>query len=390
MAKLDPVVAESGSWTQFRSEMPVSEKWAYFDHAAVAPLPARCRDAIVEWTGQAAENGDAVWPNWARRLEAARGVAADMIAAKAAEIAFVPNTTAGITLVAEGFPFQPGDNIVTFANEFPSNLYPWMAQAYRGVETRRVPVDDGIPDLKRLEEACDDRTRIISVSWIGYGTGWRLNPANIAEIADRVGALFFLDAIQGLGVFPLDVDSVKVDFLAADGHKWMLGPEGAGLFYCRGEHLETLRATGVGWNSVSHRYDFKHIDLDLRDSAARFEGGSQNMVGLHGLAASLDLLFAYGVGSRHSRIAERILEITDHACERLQSAGARIISQRNRDSRSGIVVFEKPGTDSTVLRNAAMDAGVVICCRGGGVRIRPDAFNNESDIERLVEVFNVA
>lgn len=385
MSELNSSACSSFDWSAFRAKMPVVRKWAYFDHAAVAPLPDPTRADMVKWSNEAAENGDAVWPVWSQRLEMLRKTAASMIAAAPDEIALVPNTTAGITLVAEGFPFQPGDNVVTLSNEFPSNLYPWMAQAYRGVEVRRVEVENGV-DLKRLENACDSRTRIISVSWVGYGSGWRLDPADVAEIAQRVGALFFLDAIQGFGVFPLDVSATKIDFLAADGHKWMLGPEGAGLFYCRQEHLETLRPVGIGWNSVVHRYDFKKVEMNPRAAASRYEGGSYNMVGFHGLATSLDLLREYGVGAKDSAVAERVIELTDFACERFQSAGARILSDRHPTHRSGIVVFEVPGKEPAAIRQTAMDAGIVVSCRGGGVRISPHAYNNEADIERLAQV----
>ncbi|MEM7313558.1 MAG: aminotransferase class V-fold PLP-dependent enzyme [Planctomycetota bacterium] len=378
--------SSSCDWSRLREQMPVARKWAYFDHAAVAPLPTATQQAMTTWVNEAAENGDAVWPNWARRLESLRNSAATMISASPNEIALVPNTTAGITLVAEGFPFQEGDNVVTLANEFPSNLYPWMAQSYRGVEVRRVAVEDGVVDLARLEAACDQRTRIISVSWIGYGAGWRLNPADVADIAERVGALFFLDAIQGLGVFPLDVSSIKVDFLAADGHKWMLGPEGAGLFYCRQEHLDTLRPVGIGWNSVVHRYDFKRVEMTPREAASRYEGGTYNMAGFHGLAASLELLQEFGVTPERSAVAERILNLTDYACEELQSAGAKVLTNRSPQNRSGIVVFDVPGHDPSEVRSKAFDAGIVTSCRGGGLRISPHAYNDQSDIQRLVEV----
>ncbi|HZN35168.1 MAG TPA: aminotransferase class V-fold PLP-dependent enzyme, partial [Pirellulaceae bacterium] len=230
-----------GVLARFRAAMPIASRVAYFDHAAVAPLPESARDAIRGWLDQATEEGDPIWTQWARRLEEVRQAAAGLINAQPAEIALVPNTTSGIGLVAEGLPWQRGDNAVTLENEFPSNQYPWMNLASRGVEVRRVPAPGGALDLNRLEEACDARTRIVSISWVGYATGWRIDPAEVAAICQRRGCLFFLDAIQGLGVFPLDVRAAGVDFLAADGHKWLLGPEGAGLLYIRQELLPELR-----------------------------------------------------------------------------------------------------------------------------------------------------
>ena len=228
-----PLSDVANLWQSFRQQMPVAQRWAYFDHAAVAPLPERTRAAVTRWVDLAATEGDTVWPSWSNRVEQCRGLAARLIHAEPAEIALVHSTTEGITLVAEGYPWQPGDNVVTLDNEFPSNQYPWLNLASRGVETRRVPAVDGRVDLDRLADACDARTRIVTVSWVGYASGYRVDLDQVAELAHRKGALLFVDAIQGLGVFPLDVQKTPIDFLAADGHKWLLGPEGAGLFYLR-------------------------------------------------------------------------------------------------------------------------------------------------------------
>ncbi len=260
--------------------MPITGKWAYFDHAAVAPLPQPAAEAIARWCQQAAEEGDTVWPQWSRRIGQVRQRAADLIGAEAEEVALVPSTTAGISLVAEGYPWQKGDNVVTLANEFPSNQYPWMNLRDRGVETRRVPVAaNGEVDIHRVVDACDQRTRIVTLSWVSFSTGWRLDLDAMAEAVHEAGALFFVDAIQGLGVFPLDLSQTPIDFLAADGHKWMLGPEGAGIFYVRRPHLDLLRPIGVGWNSVVQGPDFSHVELNVRPEAARYEGGTQNMAG---------------------------------------------------------------------------------------------------------------
>jgi cysteine desulfurase / selenocysteine lyase len=365
--------------------MPIASRLAYFDHAAVAPLPAIAREAVRRWLDQACEQGDTVWATWARRMEEVRATAARLIHAQPAELALVPNTTSGISLVAEGFPWLPGDNVVTLANEFPSNQYPWMNLAARGVETRRVPVEKGIVDLDRLEAACDGRTRIVSVSWVGYATGWRIDVREVAALCRRRGCLFFLDAIQGLGVFPLDVADSGVDFLAADGHKWLLGPEGAGLLYVRREHLDLLRPIGVGWNSVAQGTDYTLIDLNLRPDAARYEGGSQNMIGFTGLGASLDLLASLGVGPQSSPVADPVLEITDYACQRLQELGATLLAPRLAAHRSGIVTFQLPGRDANDIRRRLEAAGVIVRCRAGGVRISPHGYNTTAEIDLMLD-----
>lgn len=233
-------------WSVFRHQMPIVHRWAYFDHAAVSPLPEPARAALANWAEDASLRGDTSWPNWSDQTEEVRLLAAGLIGALPTEIALLHNTTEGINLVAEGFPWQPGDNVVTLADEFPSNQYAWMSLASRGVETRRVPTHGGTVDLGRLADACDRRTRVPAISWVSYSSGWRNDLDRLAELAHSRGALLLVDAIQALGVVPLDVRQTPVDFLAADGHKWLLGPEGAGVFFLRREHLDRLRPLGLG------------------------------------------------------------------------------------------------------------------------------------------------
>jgi len=378
---VEPSVGRSADWGLFRRQMPIARDWAYFDHAAVAPLSGPAQEALTRWARDATDNGSAYYPAWTRQIERLRTLVADMIGAVPEEIALVGNTTAGINLVAEGFPWAPGDNVVTRADEFPTNQYPWLHLAGRGVETRRLPTDDGRFDLDRLAEAIDDRTRIVTVSWVAYASGWRHDLDRLAEIVHRRGALLLVDAIQGLGVFPLDVRQTPIDFLAADGHKWLLGPEGAGIFFTRREHLSLLRPVGVGWNSVCNEHDFSRIELVFKDTAARYEGGSQNVAGLLALGASLELLARFGAQA----ISQRVLEITDLACGRLEKIGAAILSDRRPGNKSGIVSFEMPGRDPQALRKKCFDAHVLLSCRAGRLRISPHAYNDASDVERLIE-----
>ena len=208
------------------------------------------------------------------------------------------------------------------------------------------------------------------------GPIWRRWPS----WSTRRGALLFVDAIQGLGAFPLDVHATGVDFLAADGHKWLLGPEGAGLLFVRREHLDRLRPLGVGWHSVVNAFDYGRVELDLKPTAARYEGGSANVGGFLAFAESLELLLGMGAEA----IGRRILEITDLACARLTAAGCRIASLREGDHRSGIVLFEVPGADPLAVVARLAHEGVVLRCRGGKLRISPHAYVDQSDIERLI------
>ena len=360
--------------------MPVAQRWAYFDHAAVAPVSGPAAAMMRTWIEQSATEGDTMWPEWGRQLKAMRQASASFIGASPEEITLVPNTTAGINLVAEGLDWRPGDNLVTLADEYPSNLYPWMHLADRGVETRCVPTTDGVFDYDQLADHCDERTRLITVSWVAFANGCRRDLDAIADIAARKGALLFVDAIQGLGVFPLDVSRTKIDFLAADGHKWLLGPEGAGVAYIRRERLPLLRATAVGAHSVVHAYDYTHIELKLKQDASRYEGGSLNVPGMFGLGASIELLQSLGVDN----VAAAILDVTDQICGRLQESGFRVISPRDGEQRSGIVSFEFPGADVMAVRRHCLEQQVALACRAGRIRVSAHAYNNQEDVERLI------
>jgi selenocysteine lyase/cysteine desulfurase len=368
-------------WDDFRAKMPVVEKWAYFDHAGVAPLPGPAADVLVEFARDNAASGVANWTRWRATVETARGLGAKLIGAEPDEIAVIHNTTEGINFVADGFPWQPGDNVVTLSSEFPSNLYPWLNLASRGVETRQVGADDERVDPAAIERACDSRTRVVAVSWVGYKTGWRNDLAALSEICTRRKIFFFVDVIQGLGVFPLDVRQIPIDALAADGHKWLLSPEGAGLLYVRKSRLDLLHAVGVGWNSVRHSGDFTNTRFDLKADASRYEGGSHCLAAIAGLSKSLEILVEIGP----EKIGERLLEITDKLCERLARARLPIASCREGNRRSGIVSFEVPGKDPVRLKKDCRTRGVIVNARAGRMRAAPHAYCNDNDLDRLLD-----
>jgi cysteine desulfurase/selenocysteine lyase len=367
-------------WDDFRAQMPVAEKWAYFDHAGVGPLPGPTADVLIEFARDNAANGVANWTRWRTTVETARQLGAKLIGAATDEVAVIHNTTEGINFVAEGFPWQAGDNIVTLSSEFPSNLYPWLNLAARGVETRQVAAAIERVDPAAIERACDDQTRIVAVSWVGYMTGWRNDLAAIGEICSRRKIFFFVDAIQGLGVFPLDVRQLPIDALAADGHKWLVSPEGAGLLYVRQSRLDMLRPMGVGWNSVRQSGNFTDTRLDLKPDASRYEGGSHCLASICGLAKSLELLVDIGP----ARIGEHVLDITDELCERLTRAGLPIASCREGERRSGIVSFDVPGRDPLQLKKDCRAHGVIVNARAGRMRAAPHAYCNDEDIDRLI------
>ncbi len=381
-----PPAKPTTDWAAFRRELVVTSSWTSLDHAAVGPLPDRCRARIEAWLQQAHADGDARWPDWSRQFEETRTLAAALINADRDEVGLVPNTSFGINMIAEGYPWQSGDNVVLPAGEFPSNVYPWLNLASRGVEVRTVPLDGVRVCPNRIAEACDNRTRIVSASWVGYASGWRLDPAELARVAHDRGALFFLDAIQGLGVFPLDVRATGIDFMAADGHKWLLGPEGAGLLYIRHELLSLIRPINVGWNSVSQGNDYTRIELNIRNAASRYESGSQNMAGFLGLLGSLETLASYGLGPDRLAIADRVVSLTDRLLELVEAAGWELFTDRAQESaKSGIVTFSIPGHDPVQLKKRLLDDRIIVSSRVGRLRAAVHGFNDESDLQRLVE-----
>lgn len=376
--------------SELRSNMPVADRFAYFDHAAVAPLPSTTAEAICQYAQQACHEGDTAWPTWSTQVAELRTLGAQLIHADPSEIALVPNTTHGIGLVAEGFPWQPGDNVVLPANEFPSNSLPWLGLRRKGVEVRRVPVEaTGRLDWQALAEAIDGRTRILTLSWVGFSSGYRIDLERAVEIAHRHGALVMLDAIQGLGAFPIDVRACGIDFLCADGHKWMLGPEGAGLLYVQQGHLDLLTPLGLGWNSLASGA-FDPESMELKATAARYEGGSTNMPGMLGLAASLRLLNQLGAGEPQSSVAVAIGENVAQLASALLDAGFTPHWPQALDEQSGIlgVSWKEAELGSEKIYNAArkfcLREHVVLSVRGGRLRVSTHAYNNRADIERLV------
>ena len=366
--------------------MPITNKWAYFDHAAVAPLPSKTRQSIQNWLCQATDEGDAVWGDWSSNAEQLRKAGAQLLGADRDEIAIISNTTIGINLVAQGIRWQSGDNIVVPENEFPSNLLPWLNLERLGVEIRQVPVpDSGHIDLQKLDDRIDSRTRLVAISWVGFSSGYRVDLADVCELVHRKGAKLLVDAIQGLGVFDLNVRQIPVDFVVADGHKWMLGPEGVGLFYVNRQCLEELDPVIVGWASVNNAQSFSVRGIDLKPSASRFEFGSANMIGICGLRTSLELLLQFGCNQPNNPVANAVLENAEYLVQRLGEINCEVVSPRERSMMSGIVSFDCPGIDPMTARQRLQERGVIVSVRCGHIRAAAHAYNDQNDCDRLID-----
>lgn len=374
-------------WDVVRAEeFPVARNWTYMDHAAVAPLPRRPGDVLRHWIARQETEGVVAWPEHGQRLEEIRGTIAALINAHRDEIAFVNSTTQGIGLIAEGFPWREGDSVVTAAEEYPSNLFPWMNLNTRGVRVRQVPTRAGRIWPEDLVAAIDRSTRLLAISHVEFATGFRNDLDVLAELCHERGLALFVDAIQGLGPHRIDVRTTPIDFLAADGHKWLLGPEGAGLLYVRGDWIDRLRPIGVGWHSVVGSYNTPVPEFRLKPSAQRWEGGSFNMPGLLTLGASLDLFFEWGLDAVVHRIADRAESVRELAA----SAGWTVHGSPRPSDRSAIVALEREGVDcAAATLELRRTHGIVAACRRGRLRISPHVYNDDSDLSRLRDALSI-
>ena len=369
-------------WSAFRSQFPVVGHWAFLDHAAVAPLPAPAVAALHDYAASLAANGVTAFRDWFARLNHVRALAARLVNAPAVEdVYFVPNTTHGIGVVAEGFPWQPGDNVVLAAEEYPSNQYPWMNLAHRGVEVRTVPSRGNRVSIDDVRAAMNGRTRVLTVSAVEFASGFRHDLDALGELCRARDVFFFVDAIQALGVFPIDVQRTPIDALAADGHKWLLGPEGAGFGYVRREWVERLHPIGVGANSVANPWAFTTIDFTLKPHAGRWEGGAYNMPGITALGASLELLLNAGTDN----VRRRVIELTDYLCDNAAARGWGVFSARGDGEKSGIVSLTHPALPADEVVTRCKAAGVAVNSRAGRVRVSPHAYNVEAEIDRFFD-----
>jgi len=259
-------------WEHYRREFPITERWIYMNHAAVAPL---CRPASLAMQGSVedqARYGSVHYRHFEETVKGLRSAAARLIGASPEEIALVKNTTEGLSIVANGLDWRRGDVVVAVENEFPANYYPWWNLEKRGVKLRMVPQRDGKLALEDLDRACHG-ARLLAISSVQYLSGFRADLEAVGEICARRGCLFVVDAIQGLGVFPVDVRRARIHALCSGGHKWLTGPQGTGVLYLSSEVIPQIEPVEFGWTSVACWQDYQARGTELRPGALRYECG---------------------------------------------------------------------------------------------------------------------
>lgn len=369
---------------RYRSEFVVTESSVYLNHAAVCPLPRRVRDAMHGLVEDAHRFGAEHWERWLEAYETARCAAGRLLNAEAAEIAFTKNTSEAISFVANGLDWQPGDEVVSVDSEFPANYYPWKLQEKKGVRLVLVKEEQGRIDLDALVRALTPRTRVLAISFVQFLSGYRVDLEALGDICARRRILLLVDAIQGLGAFPVDVKRAKISALAADGHKWLLGPEGSGLFFLRRELLDQVQPSTVGWMSVRGWNDFSAHDLTWREDAKRFEYGTPNTAGIYGLNAALRLLLEVGVDA----IGERILKLTDRLRDGLSEQGHQVYGPSQRQECSGIVSFVPRAGSAEDVMHFLQSRRILVAARCGKVRVAPHFYNTEQEIDRVLQLLD--
>ena len=367
---------------RYRSQFPVTESLVYMNHAAVSPLSRRVRDAMVGLLDEVHQRGAENWQQWVRTYDTARRSLAQLLNADPGEIALTKNTSEGVSTFANGLEWRPGDEIVSIEGEFPSNYYAWKALEKRGVVLRLVQPQRGLVSHESIVSALSSRTRVVAVSFVDYLSGLRLDLEKLGQACAAQGCLLFVDAIQGLGAFPLDVKAAQIAGLAADGHKWLLGPEGAGVLYVSRQVMERVTPTEVGWWGVRHWADFTKRELSWRDDARRYECGTLNTVGIYGLGAAVDFLLEVGIPN----IAERVLDLTDRLRRGLLDRGHSVFGPKAREEASGIVSFVPRQGTAEGLLESFLAHRVQVAARCGMVRVSPHFYNTEAEIDRVLEL----
>jgi selenocysteine lyase/cysteine desulfurase len=364
-----------------RSAFSLDPGLVYLNHAAVGVLPNATREALDAFVADHARRGVLGILSVESHLAEFRERAGRFIGASGEEIAFLRNTGDGANVVARGLDWAPGDEIVLCSNEFGSNALPWLALRELGVVIRFIDAPRVRLTPAVLREALTPRTRLVAVSWVSFADGYRHDLAGLAAVAHAGGAWFCVDAIQALGAFGIDVRACGIDALYAGGAKWLMALQGVSFLYVSRELQDRLSVRWRGWKDVADIWNFLDYDQPFAPNASRFEGGTQNFIGILSLDRSLRVLQDAGL----PEIAAHVLALTDRLVEELRRIGAEIETPRGEGISSGIVTFRLPGADSVATGKRLGAAGIVTTFRPSGIRVSPHGYNTFEEIDALVE-----
>jgi selenocysteine lyase/cysteine desulfurase len=365
-------------------EFPLSDELIYLNHAAVAPWPKRTSAAVIAFAKQNTRYGSHFYLDWmAKEAECRTQLQTLLNAPSTDDIALVKNTSEALSFVAYGLTWQAGDNIVSSNEEFPSNRMPWQSLANQGVEFLQADLSNADTPEDALFALVNDRTRLLTISSIQFGSGLRMDLVKIGEFCQQRGILFCIDAIQSLGAVEFDVQAYHADFVMADGHKWLLGAEGLGVFYSSAKAREQLKLTQYGWHNMKDTHNYENKPWEIHPTARRFECGSPNTLGIHALSASLSLLLELGMETVEALVLKNAAIVT---AEIAKNAQLVLISSVHSPLKSGIVVFKHRTVANEVLYKHLQDNGVVCALRGGGIRFSPHFYNTQQEIAQAFAV----
>jgi len=383
-----------------KNEFKLDSSLIYVNHAAVAPWPARTVQAVKNFADENGSVGSRHYEKWLKVEQTLKRALAQLINAQSSsEIALLKSTSEGLSIIAKGIEWQAGDNVVISDQEFPSNFIVWDALRACGVELRIADISCDTPEQTTPEQTTpeqaiidlmDDNTRLLSISSVQYASGLRMDLEKLGQACKTFNSLFCVDAIQQIGALAFDVQAINADFVVADGHKWMLGPEGLALFYCKKSSMEQLQLQQFGWHMVDDLSDFDAMISHWQParSARRFECGSQNMLSIHALNASISLLLEQGMQNIEALVKANIQSLIA-LFKTLPNM--RILSPTNPQHHAGIFTFYKSGVDQAKLYEYLVQQGVVCALRGGGIRFSPHFYNTQAQFEqltRLVDGYN--
>ncbi|MBF0347943.1 MAG: aminotransferase class V-fold PLP-dependent enzyme [Magnetococcales bacterium] len=372
----------------FRKEFTRSDAAICLNHAGISPIPQRTARVITDLAHFMTRQQPFRYSHLEETLHQARASCAHLLGCRSDEIAFTRNTSEALSLVALGLDWRPGDEIVTTDQEFPSNLVVWLDIARRkGIKVHQVASQ---PDRRVSEEALlervNARTRLLTISSVQYGSGAAVDLHRIGTALKQTDTLFVVDAVQSLGAMPLDVNTMGIDALAAGGHKWMLAPEGCGLFYLSPKGLATIEPRVMGWHSVINAGDYTHLRIEPRNGILRFEAGTHNVIGAAALAESITLLLEVGI----PEVWHRIRTINRMFTLQLQERGYRILSPLGADHTppSGILVWSHPTRDTATLHRHLLAHRVEQIPRSGGIRFAPHFYQDHTDIREVMAILD--
>ncbi len=369
--------------TTFLDEFVQAPGLRYLNHAAVAPWPNRAATAVARFAQENVLLGARDYSDWMALEQRLRERLMRLLNAPSTDdIALVKNTSEALSFVAFGLPWQSGDQIIISDEEFPSNRIVWEALAAQGVEVVQVSLKGDDPEGALLA-ACGPHTRLMSVSAVQFASGLRLDLQRLGADCKQQNVLFCIDAIQQLGALPFDVQRYQCDFAMADGHKWLLGPEGLGVFYVRSELREQLKLHEFGWHMLEHMGDYTRTEWEPAKSARRFECGSPNMLGAMALEASLSLLEEVGMEQVAALIAERVKWLQEGLSA---IPGVTLHSPLNPARRAGILSFSIDGIDNQTVYEALKTQQVICIPRGPGVRFSPHFYTEKRVIDETVAI----